>query len=184
MSYTTLLGWTPEQAPVHLAELSNSRAWALSVWNRMLGARGVDLYGPQYDPALDELWASIETLDECEQAALILTFDTGIIPRSEAIWCADGLAEFENRLPTPENQLSHVKSMEELLRKEWPVEFPFFACWATSIVENPFQPWPDNDDDDYGTIGITQIYPLKRHRHTPEMIRAITEYNTRNSDSE
>jgi hypothetical protein len=179
MSYTTALGVTPDRRPVELRQFGNSHGWAPSIWSRLLRSQG---HGDGYifdNPWLDRLWQSIETLPEWQQAPLVLTFDTGVVPYQAFEWAADQLDEFERRLPAPDGHVSHVPAMAELLRSE--PEAPLFGVWVTSVTENPFDPWDVEADaagsgipllpPRIGEDGPTGMYVLERHRHLlPDLI--------------
>ncbi|HEV2928877.1 MAG TPA: hypothetical protein VGW74_09300 [Propionibacteriaceae bacterium] len=155
--------------PVALAEFRNAHGWSPSIWHRLLANRGFKGYIFDGGPYLDRLWQSIEELPEWQQAPLVLTFDTGVVPHQAFEWAADNLDEFDARLPADDGHVNHVPAMAELLRSG--VEAPLFGVWGTSVTENPFDPW-DEEADDYGSgiylwpgDGDTQMYVLERHRH-------------------
>lgn len=139
MSYTTALGITPNQRPQHLAEFRNSWGWCPTIWHRLLKHQGVPLRGRSLpNGPIEELWDSIEHLPEWQQAPLVLTFDTGIIPAAAYQWAAEQLEEFEHRLPEAPNLVNHVPAMAKLLRSN--PDTPWFGIWGTSGIENPFDP--------------------------------------------
>ena len=82
MSGTTALGVTPDRRPVRLAEFRNGWGWSPSIWDRLLRHHRFDpawvVNGTETDKGLNWLWHNIESLPEWEQAALVLTFDTGV----------------------------------------------------------------------------------------------------------
>lgn len=163
MSSTTALAVTPDQRPVELAEFRNAHGWSPSIWSRLLRHHGHDDKWIVNDAGLNALWANIEELPEWQQAALVLTFDTGVIPWQAFEWAATNLDEFEKRLPAPEGHVNHVPAMADLLRTR--PEAPLFGVGGTSVTENPFDPW-DEEADDYGH-GIPLyggMYVLERHR--------------------
>jgi hypothetical protein len=175
MSATTALGIMPNQRPIKLTEFRNAHGWSMSIWNRLVKANygfdGYVLMG-EGERHLDRLWQSIEELPEWQQAPLILTFDTGIIPWQAYQWAAEQFDEFERRLSSPEHHVNHVPAMADLLRSG--PEVPWFGVWGTSVTDNPFDPW-DYDADEPGS-GLAfepgVIYVLERHRHllpTPEI---------------
>lgn len=170
MSVTTALAVTPNRRPVVLAEFHNGHGWSPSIWGRLLRHRGVVGHWMFEDAALDRLWQEIEGLPEWQQAPLVLTFDTGVIPHQAFEWAADQLDEFDSRLPAPDGHINHVPAMAELLRSG--IEAPLFGVWGTSVSENPFDPWDEEADAPgsgvplYGSIGASVgMYVLERHRH-------------------
>lgn len=163
MSYSTALAITPNRRPISLAEFRNGHGWSPSIWSRLLTHRGVTESWMFADAALDALWKEIEILPEWQQAPLVLTFDTGVIPFTEYEWAADQLDEFERRLPANPDHVNHVPSVAALLRSK--PEAPLFGMYGTSVSENPFDPWDyDADDSGYG-IPLDEMYVLERHRH-------------------
>ena len=171
MSYSTALAVAPNRRPVPLAELRNAHGWSPSIWGRLIRHHGM---GDGYewiagdDRQLDRLWQIIEDLPEWQQAPLVLTFDTGVIPDVAFQWAADQLDEFEKRCPAPTNHANHVPAVAELLRSQ--PESPFFGMWGTSVSENPFDPWDYDADAPGGGIPLGDMYVLGRHR-TPEIER-------------
>lgn len=167
MSRTIVLGVAPDRRPVALAELQNSHGWAPSIWRRLIAHRGLGTGGYLFDdPGLTVLWESIESLTEWEQAALILTFDVGVVPFSAFEWAADGLDEFDQRLPANEGQVNHVPVVARLLRTK--PEVPFIGVYGTSVSHNPFDPW-DAEVEDYGSgVPLSAMYLLERHRPSTE----------------
>ena len=141
MSTTTILGVTPDQRPIDLAEYRNGHGWSPSIWTRLVkdvyGFEGYVLMG-EGERHLDNLWKSIETLPEWQQAPLVLTFDTGVIPWQAFAWAAEMLDEFERRCPAPVNHVNHVPAAAELLRSG--PEVPLVGVHGTSVSENPFDP--------------------------------------------
>lgn len=163
MSETTALAVTPNRRPVELATFRNGHGWSPSIWNRLLAARG-EASWIHNDAGLDRLWQDIETLPEWQQAPLVLTFDTGVIPFQRFAWASEQLLEFDARLPAPEDHVNHVPAMAELLRTG--PECPLFGVWGTSVSENPFDPW-DEELDDYGSgipLAPGSMYLLEQHR--------------------
>lgn len=175
MSRTTALGISPDRRPIELAELRNAFGWAPSIWDRLLACHGE---GPWFrdDAGLNRLWQEIETLPEWQQAPLVLTFDTGIIPWQAYEWAADALDEFERRCPAPEGHANHVPAMADLLRSK--PEAPAFGVYGTSVSDNPFDPRTYHDDDAEGCdnwnrycnghgsgLPLDALYILERHRH-------------------
>jgi hypothetical protein len=168
MSYTTALGVTPCRRPVELATFHNSHGWSPSIWSRLLGERWWS-----DDAGLNRLWRSVEELPEWKQAAVVLTFDTGVIPHQAFEWAADHLDEFERRLPSPAGYVNHVPAVAELLRSK--PDAPLFGVWGTSVSENPFDPWNEEADEPgsgiplypplVGESGHCGMYVLERHRH-------------------
>lgn len=162
MSKATVLGVIPHRRPIELAELPNSHGWAPSIWKRLVSA----LYG--YDgyifdgPWLDRLWQSIEELPEWQQAPLVLTFDTGVMPSWAFDWAADQIEEFDVRLPAPEGHVNHLPAMVELLRSA--PEVPVLGVWGTNVTENPFDPWDDEADEPGSGISPSEWYVLEGHR--------------------
>jgi hypothetical protein len=121
------------------------------------------------DP-LEQLWRSIEELPEWQQAPMVLTFDTGVIPDVAFLWAADQLDEFEARCPSPDGHANHVPAVAELLRTQ--PEVPFFGVWGTSITDNPFDPWDEETDEPGNGIPLRDMYVLARHR-TDEIERLV-----------
>ncbi len=115
------------------------------------------------DAGLDRLWAAVETLPEWQQAPLVLTFDTGVIPYQAFEWGAAQLDEFESRLPAPEGHANHVPGMAKILRSQ--PEAPFFGVHGTSVSANPFDPWDEESDEPGSGIPLEDMYVLERHRH-------------------
>lgn len=164
MSYTTVLGVVPDRRPVVLAEFQNSWGWSPSIWDRLLTARGETAHWMRNDKGLDRLWADIESLPEWQQAPLVLTFDTGIIPMQAFPWAVEQLDEFERRLPGDPDKVNHVPVMADLLRTG--PEVPWIGVWATSVTTNPFDPWDEKADEPGNGLAFDPgvIYVLERHR--------------------
>jgi hypothetical protein len=114
------------------------------------------------------MWEQIEELPEWQQAPLLFTFDTGVVPFQAFEWAADNLEEFDRRLPAPDGHANHVPAVAALLRTN--PECPLFGVWGTSVSGNPFDPW-DEENDDYGSgiplypVDGLGMYVLERHRH-------------------
>lgn len=163
MSYTSLLGVTPNKRPQVLAEFHNSHGWSPSIWQRLIDYRfGFDGY-IFTGPWLDRLWRDIEERPEWEQAPLVLTFDTGVIPSSASRWAAEMLEEFDQRLPAPLSHVNHVPAVAQILHAA-PPDTPWVGIWGTSVTDNPFDPWNEDADDLGSGIPITEMYVLERHR--------------------
>lgn len=162
MSYSEALAVTPNRRPVCLAELRNSHGWAPSIWRRLLIHHGLGEHWFNNDAGLNRLWDTVETLPEWQQVALVLTFDTGVIPYQAFRWAADQLDEFEKRLPVPDGHANHVPTVADLLRSE--PEAPLFGVWGTSVTDNPFDPWDEEADAPGSGIPLTAMYVLERHR--------------------
>jgi hypothetical protein len=165
VSRTTALAVAPDQRPAVLAEFQNAHGWSPSIWSRLIRHRG---HGDNWWSSdywrLNRLWAQIEELPEWQQDALVLTFDTGVIPCQAFKEAADNLDEFDRRLPAPDGHVNHVPAMAELLRT--PIEAPLFGVWGTSVSENPFDPWDEeNDQPGHGIPLYGGMYVLERHRH-------------------
>ena len=173
MSSSTALGITPDRRPVDLAEFRNGHGWSPSIWTRLVRHNGFGddymSWGPGPDP-VDELWKVTEELPEWQQAALVLTFDTGVIPFQAFDWAVDGLREFESKLPANPLHVNHVPAMADLIATH--PEVPMFGVWGTSVSENPFDPW-DHDADDSGSgIPLSEIYLLPLHHDYPQATEA------------
>ncbi len=163
MSYSTVLGVTPDERPVGIAELRNSHGWASSIWKRLLRAHGLKESWIIDDAGLDQLWRDIEKLPEYQQAALVLTFDTGVIPSSAFEWAATQLDEFDKLLPADPGTVNHVPAVADLLRSK--PDFPFVGIWCTSVTENPFDgDWDEENDEPGNGIPLSDLYILERHR--------------------
>lgn len=162
MSYSTVLAVVPDQRPAELAEFRNAHGWSPSIWRRLLVHHGYSEHWMTDDAGLTMLWKSIETLPEWQQAPLVLTFDTGVIPVSAFEWAADQFDEFDKRLPAPDNHVNHVPAMAELLRSK--PEAPLIGVYGTSVSENPFDPWDEEADDHGKGIPLAEMYVLERHR--------------------
>ncbi len=162
MSYSTALGITPNQRPIALAEFRNGHGWSPSIWGRLLRHMGYDEYWMTNDKGLDALWQAVETLPEWQQAPLVLTFDTGVIPWQAFGWAVEQMEEFERRLPAPSTHVNHVPAVIELLRAG--PEVPLFGMWGTSVSENPFDPWDEDADEPGSGIPLAEMYLLERHR--------------------
>jgi hypothetical protein len=150
VSSTTALGIVPNRRPIDLAEWRNGHGWSPSIWARLLkanyGFEGYIFGGPDGgDRLLDKLWNSIEGLPEWQQAPLVLTFDTGVIPWQRFEWAADQMEEFERRLPATVGHANHVPAMIALLRSK--PEVPLLGVYGTSVSENPFDPIEFHEDD-------------------------------------
>lgn len=168
MSYSTALGVVPGRRPIHLAEFGNGHGWSPSIWRRLMAANGIEGDWMFNDAGLDRLWQSIEELPEWQQAPLVLTFDTGVVPFTEYAWAADQLDEFDTRCPAPENHVNHVPAEAELLRSA--PETPLFGMWGTSVSTNPFDPWDPVTDEPGSGIPLREMYLLERHRHLLDLI--------------
>lgn len=163
MSTTTALAVTPNRRPQELAEFRNGHGWAPSIWDRLLANRGVTEHWMSNDRALTALWNDIEHLPEWQQAPLVLTFDTGVVPHQAFDWAAAQLDEFERRLPAPNGHANHIPAMAELLRTN--PETPLVGVWGTSCAENPFDPWDEEADAPGCGIPLYGgMYVLERHR--------------------
>lgn len=160
MSCTTALAVIPDRRPIELAEYRNAHLWSPSIWNRLIAHNSLGS-GWRDDAALDALWQSIEDLPEWQQAPLVLTFDTGVIPFQAFGWAANQLHEFEARLPIAQG-VSHVPTIATLIRSG--VEAPLFGVWGTSITDNPFDPWDEDADEPGSGIPLGGMYVLERHR--------------------
>lgn len=170
MSYAMVLGVTPNRRPIELLELRNAHGWAPGIWPRLLRHHGYSEHWlrtfSDHDsgPGLTWLWKSIEELPEWEQAPLVLTFDTGVIPWQAYEWAADQLDEFERRLPANPAYVNHVPTVAQFIRTK--PEAPLIGVWGTSVTENPFDPWDEEKDDYVGGIPLLgSMYVLERHRH-------------------
>lgn len=162
MSYSTVLAVTPNRRPAAIAEFRNGHGWSPSIWRRLLIHHGHDEHWITNDAGLNQLWKAIETLPEWQQAALVLTFDTGVIPIGAYEWAADQLDEFERRLPAPDNHVNHVPAMVKILRSN--PEAPLIGVHGTSVSENPFDPWDYDADEPGSGIPLSEMYVLGRHR--------------------
>jgi len=162
MSCTTALAVTPNRPPVVLAEFRNGHGWSPSIWNRLLAYHNRGPWTTD-DAGLTWLWEEIEGLPEWQQAPLVLTFDTGVIPYQEFEWAAAHLLEFQARLPSLDGHADHVPAMAELLA--FGPETPLFGVWGTSVSENPFDPWDEEADAPGVGIPLKAMYVLERHRH-------------------
>ena len=160
MSSTTALGVQHAMRPVEIATFRNAWGWSPSIWRRLAG----DDWNHN-DAELTRLWQSIEELPEWQQIPLVLTFDTGIIPRAEYAQAADALAEFDRRLPSPPGHVNHLPGMADVLRGDPP--YPWFGVWGTSVTDNPFDPWDEQADEPVGGLSLSagSVYVLERHRH-------------------
>lgn len=165
MSRSTALGVAPDRRPMKLAEFRNSYGWSVRIWRSLLNATGLLNTDGIYwlnSPALDELWKMTEALPDWQQAPLVLTFDTGVIPFEAYEWAADMLDEFDRRLPEDPSRVNHVPEVAALLRLG--PEAPFFGMWGTSVTDNPFDPWDEEADAPGSGIPLSQMYLLERHR--------------------
>jgi hypothetical protein len=162
MSYSEVLGVVPNQRPVVLATLRNAHGWAPSIWDRLLAHHGHETLWINNDAGLNALWQQIETLPEWQQAPLVLTFDTGVIPFQAYEWAAQQLDEFERRLPSNPDHVNHVPTVADLLRTN--PEAPLIGVYGTSVSENPFDPWDEEKDDSGSGIPLSEMYVLERHR--------------------
>lgn len=171
MSVTTALGVTPHQRPVELAEFRNGHGWSPSIWSRLVRHHGHGDNWWSSDFWTERLWARIEELPDWQQAPLVLTFDTGVIPAAAYEWAADMLDAFDAKLPAPEGHVNHVPAMADLLREA--PDAPLFGVWGTSVSENPFDPWDPVADAPGSGIPLYPVkgadpmgmYVLERHRH-------------------
>lgn len=176
MSSTTFLGVVPERRPVDLLEVRNGHGWSPSIWRRLITHHGWDDGLYLFDnPALDRLWKLIEELPEWEQAPLVLTFDTGVVPCTAFEWAAEMLEEFERRCPERPGYVNHVPRAAELLRSG--LEVPLLGVHGTSVSENPFDPWDDEHDREGSGIPLADMYVLERHR--PEVATMFREHVAR-----
>lgn len=166
MSYSTVHGVVPIQRPTDLLELRNSHGWAPSIWRRLLTAHGHDENWITNDAGLTVLWQQIETLPEWQQAPLVLTFDTGVIPFQAYEWAADQLDEFERQIPAPEGHANHVPTVAALFRSM--PEVPLIGVYGTSVSEDPFDPWDSAADAPGSGIPLSAMYVLGRHRSLVE----------------
>lgn len=172
MSTTTILGVTPGRLPVDLLVLRNGHGWSPSIWGRLLAANGRPTEWLFDESHLLALWRSVEELPEWQQAPMVLTFDTGVIPWQEYGWAAEMLDEFERRSPALPGHVNHVPAVADLLRTG--PEVPFVGVHGTSVSQNTFTRWvcerapddPDLDLDDghYVGIDLAEMYVLRRHR--------------------
>lgn len=171
MSTTTALAVIPNRRPVELAEFRNAHGWGPSIWDRLVSHHGLgelwDFRAPNgVGPGLNRLWQLTEQLPEWQQAPLVLTFDTGVIPFPALGWAAEMLDEFDRRLPATPGHANHVPAMADLLRSK--PEAPLFGVHGTSVSENPFESWDDVDEDDIDAvptgIPLGDMYVLERHR--------------------
>ncbi len=163
MSYSTVYGIVPMRRPIELAELHNGHGWSPSIWRRLLIHHGHSEHWITNDAGLHELWNAIETLPEWQQAPLVLTFDTGVIPYQAFGWAAEMLDEFDKQLPSPENHVNHVPAVAAILRNN--PEAPLVGLRGTSVSENPFDPWDEEADAPGSGIPLDQMYVLERHQH-------------------
>jgi hypothetical protein len=141
VSRTIALGIAPDKRPVDLAEFRNGHGWSPSIWQRLVKATyGFDgyLFLGEGQKHLHNLWSVIEELPEWQQAPLVLTFDTGIVPWQAYEWAAEHLDEFDARLPAPMGHVNHVPAMADLLRSK--PEVPAFGVYGMSVSDNPFDP--------------------------------------------
>jgi hypothetical protein len=119
------------------------------------------------DAGLILLWKAIESLPEWQQAPLVLTFDTGVIPFWGYEWAAEMLDEFDRRLPAPRDHVNHVPAVADLLRAG--PEAPFVGVWVSSVSDNPFNPWDSDNDKPGSGIPIGEMYLLEQHRSKEEV---------------
>lgn len=162
MSCSQVLGVVPNQRPVVLSTLQNGHGWGPSIWSRLLQHHGLSDRWYRDDSALNKLWQSIETLPEWQQAPLVLTFDTGVIPFQAYEWAAQQLSEFERRLPERPDRVNHVPAVAELIRTM--PEVPLIGVYGTSVSDNPFDPWDEEKDEEGSGIPLDEMYVLERHR--------------------
>lgn len=158
MSRTTVLGVSPDHRPTRLIDFANAWGWSPSIWGRLTRHLGL---GERWDSALDQLWR-LDGLPEWADVALCLTYDTGVIPYWDYEWAADGLDEFDRRLPEEDGRADHLPAVAALLRSL--PEAPFVGVWGTSVTDNPFDPWDEDLDDYAGGIGLRELYIMPRHR--------------------
>lgn len=163
MSSTTVLAVIPNRRPIALAEFRNAHGWAPSIWTRLLTHHGHDGGWWKNDGPLNRLWQEIESLPGWQQAPLLLTFDTGVIPWQSFDWAAAMLDEFERRLPERPDHANHVPAVAAILRTK--PEAPLIGVHGTSVSENPFDPWDYDADGPGSGISLDDMYPLRRHRH-------------------
>lgn len=162
MSTTTVLAVVPDRRPAAITELRNSHGWGPSIWGRLLLHRGEPDSWMFADAAMDRLCGEIEQLPEWQQAPLVLTFDTGVIPWQAFTWAAEMLAEFDAKLPAPDGHVNHVPAVADVFRSA--PEAPFIGVWGTSVSDNPFDPWDGAADAPGGGLPLSQLYLLGRHR--------------------
>lgn len=162
MSHSTALGIIPNRRPVELAEYRNGHGWSPSIWQRLWKHHGHTEHWINNEKGLDKLWQSIEELPEWQQAPLVLTFDTGVIPHTAFLWAAEMLDEFERRLPANPKHVNHVPAVAALLRTT--PEVPLFGM-CTSVSENPFDPWDYEADEPGSGIPLSAMYFLTQHRN-------------------
>lgn len=167
MSYTTVLGITPDQRPYGIIELRVAHGWSPNIWQRLLD----HIYGNAErswigrDDELNDLWKSIDTLPEWQQCPLALTFDTGVIPAVAYPWAAEMLDEFEGKLPARDGWPNHVPAVANVFRSA--PAYPYVGTWGTSVSWNPFDPWDEQADDYGGGLPECKLYLLPQHRAQP-----------------
>lgn len=180
MSSTTFLGVVPDRRPVELLEVRNGHGWSPSIWRRLLLHRGASEHWMSDDTELLRLWHEVEELEEWQQAPLVLTFDTGVVPCTAFEWAAEMLEEFDRRLPAPATHVNHVPRAAELLRSG--LEVPLLGVYGTSVSENPFDPFEYDEDGEEVVAGgsgipLADMYVLERHR--PEVATMFREHVAR-----
>lgn len=166
MSHTTVLAVAPDRRPASIAVFRNAFGWSASIWSRLHLVHHPEVTSRHAwisdEISMVRLWRNVEDLPAWQQVPLVLTFDTGVIPAQEFEWAADQLEEFEQRLPEPPERANHVPAMIELLRSR--PETPFIGMWGTSVAENCFDPWDEENDCPGSGISMEQMYLLERHR--------------------
>lgn len=157
MSSTIPCGVTPDREPLELARWHNSWGWAARIWQSLVGDGWLS-----NDAGLNALWQNIESLPEWQQAPVVLTFDTGVIPYFAYEWTALQLEEFDHRMPAKEGHVNHIPAAIELFRSL--PEVPLIGIHGTTVSENPFDPWDAEKDAPSGGIPLDAMYVLERHR--------------------
>lgn len=163
MSYSMVLAVMPDKRPQGLQELRNAHGWGPSIWRRLLRAHGLNESWIIDDGGLNQLWKSIEKLPEWQQTALVLTFDTGVIPWQAFESAAAELEEFDKQLPADPGTVNHIPAVVELLRSK--PETAFIGIWGTSVTQNPFDgDWDEENDEPGNGIPLSDMYILERHK--------------------